>query len=71
MKNSNDITIGTLYPSLSPEQLKEADENITAYLGLVLRVYVRLERDEAVLADFRALTASKTFPRFRTKVESN
>jgi hypothetical protein len=35
------VTIQQLYPELNDQQLKEADENIAAYLQLVIRIYQR------------------------------
>ena len=64
------ITIDKLYPNLSETELKVAEENIIAYLGLILRVYTRLEQDESAFAEFKVLTERKPLPRFKAKVDS-
>jgi hypothetical protein len=40
-------TIAELYPHLTPEEQKEAEENVMRYLEVVLRIYNRisLERE--------------------------
>jgi len=53
------INIRDLYPHLSEEELKEADENFRAYIDLTLRIYERICADPAAYARFRALTDSK------------
>jgi len=58
--------IRRLYPALADPDLKIAEENITAYLGLVLRIYTRLERQELL----GALTEETTSPTFTAKVDS-
>lgn len=60
------ITIQQLYPNLSADELKLAEENLTAYLGLVLRIYTRLEQQGSL----EVLTEPKSLPRFRAKVDS-
>ena len=60
------ITIEQLYPHLSDPELKVAEENLTAYLALVLRIHARLEQDRTL----EVLTAGKTLPRFKAKVDS-
>ena len=57
MKEPSDLE--NLYPMLSAHQIQEADENLTAYLALVLRIYLRLEQDEDAMREFR-----KNIPRF-------
>ena len=51
-------TIRDLYPCLTDEQLKEAEENLERYLELALRIYDRICSDPEAYAQFRALTAS-------------
>lgn len=51
-------TIRELYPHLSDEQLREAEDNMEQYLALALRVYERIAADPAAYAQFRTLTAS-------------
>jgi hypothetical protein len=45
MENENAPTLRNLYPDLSEDELKQADENLTQYLALVLRIFERLELD--------------------------
>ena len=52
-------TIRELYPDLSDEQLKEAEENLERYLELALRIYERIRSDPEAYSQFRALTASR------------
>lgn len=66
MNAPQDISIGQLFPNLSKEELKAAEENLQAYLALVLRIYSRLEH-EGILD---VLTAGKTLPTFTAKVDS-
>ena len=54
-------TIRDLYPHLSEEQLKEAEENLERYLELLLRVFERFQADPKAYADFKALTDSTRF----------
>jgi hypothetical protein len=60
------ITIKQLYPNLSEAELKIAEENLTAYLALVLRIYTRLEQEETL----DVLTEGKTLPTMQAKVDS-
>ena len=64
------ITIKQLYPELNEQQLQEAEENITAYLGLILRIFQRLEQDQSGIAELGALTEQNSLPRFMAKVDS-
>jgi hypothetical protein len=64
--NQEPPTIQQLYPQLSEAELKVAEENLTAYLALVLRIHARLEQDRTL----DVLTAGKTLPRFKAKVDS-
>ncbi len=48
-------TIQTLFPDLTPEEAKRAEENIEEYLALVVRVYTRISREPQALAELRAL----------------
>lgn len=56
--NKPTITIRNLYPYLNDEQLKEAEENLTRYVELVLRIYERIQKDPEASTRFRVLTAS-------------
>ena len=58
MSEQHNITIGQLFPKLTGEELKVAEENLQAYLGLVLRIYTRLEQEENSVQGF---DRSKTF----------
>lgn len=46
-----EITIKDLYPELDEEQLKQAEENLCAYFGVVWRIYRRLKREKPELFD--------------------
>jgi hypothetical protein len=65
MENQS-ITIKQLYPTLSKTELKIAEENIQAYLELVLRIYQRLEQEGRL----DVLTEGKTLSTMQAKVES-
>jgi hypothetical protein len=54
-----EITIRDLYPHLSEDQLKEAEENLERYLELVLRIYERIRGDPKAYSAFKSLTASR------------
>lgn len=58
-KSQNKITIRDLYPHLNEEQLKEAEENLDKYLGVVLKIYDRIRSDPESYARFKALTAAR------------
>ena len=60
------LTIKHLYPNVSEAELKSAEENLTAYLALVLRIYTRLEQERTL----EVLTDGKTLPRMQAKVDS-
>ncbi len=63
------VTIRALYPRLSEEELREAEENLDRYLELALRIYERVRGDPQAYARFRALTASRREPTMERKVE--
>ena len=44
-------------PSLSPEGLEQAEDNLHEYIALALRVYERIRNDTVAYEQFRALTA--------------
>jgi hypothetical protein len=53
-------SIKDLYPHLTPEELAEAERNLTAYVALALRIFERIEEDpEAYEAMCWALEARK------------
>ena len=58
-ETDRELTIRDLYPHLSEEQLKEAEENFARYVELELRVYERILSDPDAYAQFKALTASR------------
>jgi phosphoglycolate phosphatase-like HAD superfamily hydrolase len=63
-------TIRELYPRLSEEQLKEAEENLERYVELTLRVYDRIRSDPSACAEFQSLTAWRRNATMKTeKVE--
>jgi hypothetical protein len=43
------ITIGDLYPDLSPEQQAEAEYHLLRYLALVKRIFERIARENPEL----------------------
>jgi hypothetical protein len=47
------ITIRDLYPALTPEDCRRAEENIEGYLSLVIRMYNRISQDPKLLAELR------------------
>ena len=53
-----DITIRDLYPRLTDEELREAEENMEKYLELELRMYERIFADPEAYARFKRLTAA-------------
>lgn len=59
LPNEHIPTIRDLYPHLSEEQLKEAEEHFERYLELVLRIYERIRLDPEAYENFQALTAPK------------
>ena len=64
--NQQTTTIQQLYPNLSLEDLKTAEDNLTCYLALVLRIYTRLEQQGML----DVLTDSETLPSMQAKVDS-
>lgn len=45
--NENVPTLKELYPELSNDELKEAEENLRRYVAVVLRIHDRLERKQS------------------------
>jgi len=43
-------TISELFPRLTEEELKEAEENLERYLVLVLRIFERIESEQSTKA---------------------
>jgi hypothetical protein len=52
-------TLKELYPTLTDNQLKEAEENLDGYLEIVWRIYQRVSSDPEAYEKFKALTASR------------
>lgn len=57
-------TISILFPDLSPEELKEADEAFRRYFAFIIRLYNRLEskRKEAAGPSTKAASGGKKEP---------
>lgn len=66
-KPQRPLTIKDLYPHLTDEQLREAEENLDRYLEHALRVYERLRADPEAWARYKALTASDRAPTINEK----
>ncbi len=49
-------TLRDLLPDLTGERLARAEDNLEQYLGLVIRIYERIQSDPAAYAEFRRLT---------------
>ena len=69
-------TIHELYPTLTGDQLREAEENLDQYLSLALRIYERLIADPETYAHFRTLigtggTLGCTTPRSKESANSS
>lgn len=58
MQKPEDTTIKQLYPELPDADLKEVEDNLERYLGLVVRVYDRIAADPEALTIFREVLAS-------------
>lgn len=54
-----EITIRDLYPNLSEEQLREAEEVLDRYIELAVRMFKRIKADPKAYARFIALTDKK------------
>lgn len=67
-QDADKVVLHALYPRLSDDELKEAEENIERYVELALRIYDRLCIDS--LASTRPLTAPKQHSTLASKVES-
>lgn len=48
-----------LYPELTDEELKEAEENLERYLEVVMRIYERIRNNPEELRKLRNLTKQK------------
>jgi hypothetical protein len=55
-------TIKDLYPGLTDDQLKEAEENFDAYLQIVWRIFQRIRSDPEAYSRFKTLTATTEKP---------
>ena len=58
MNEKSTHTIHDLFPDMNDEQQKEAEENLTQYLDLVMRIFSRLEADHTSGASASNLTAT-------------
>jgi hypothetical protein len=48
------VSTTTLYPQLSPEELREAEENLRQYLAVVRRIFEYLQaNDPKILTELR------------------
>ena len=69
-------TIHELYPTLTGDELREAEEHLDQYLSLALRIHERLIADPGTYAQFRTLigtggTLGCTTSRSKTSTEKN
>ncbi len=46
-------TIKSLFPELSETEVRDAEQNVDAYLALVIRVYKRISQDPKALGELR------------------
>ncbi|MFB3906512.1 MAG: hypothetical protein ACE15E_23975 [Acidobacteriota bacterium] len=42
LENSPPATLAKLYPDLPPDQLRDAQDNLDRYLGVVFRIHTRI-----------------------------
>lgn len=54
--DQEEITLESLYPTLSPAELAEVEATLERYLQLMLRMYERIIADPKSYAQLRALT---------------
>ena len=66
-KDREDVALRDLYPRLTDDELKEAEENIQRYVELALRINDRLHTDRLA----NPLTAAKRHSTISSKVESS
>jgi hypothetical protein len=59
-------TIKSLFPTLTDAEAREAEENVAAYLALVIRVYKRISQDPQALAELREALYADTRESFDT-----
>jgi hypothetical protein len=57
-KQPSQQALRELYPSLDETHLQEAEENLTRYVALALRIYERIQADPEALKRFRLLTGA-------------
>jgi hypothetical protein len=57
-QDNSPIRIEDLYPGHTPEWYTQAEDNIEAYLAVVVRVYERMSADQEALAQLRAALKS-------------
>lgn len=61
------MEIRDLYPNLSEKELKEAEENLDAYIKVAWRIYERIRQDPKEWARFLALTEERKNSRMNSK----
>jgi hypothetical protein len=59
MSSDHQITIRELYPDFTEEELKEAEENLRGYLGVLIRMAERLHAEGRSINDLPDLTPSE------------
>ena len=47
MDESSSLKISDLYPGLSADELREAEDNVKRYLTVVMRIYERLAAESS------------------------
>jgi hypothetical protein len=63
MTTPDEPTIKSLFPALSDADAREAEENLAAYLALVIRVYQRISQDPQALAELqKSLRSDVEYP---------
>jgi hypothetical protein len=60
--NKKSKTLAELYPNLTPEELKEAEDNLDRYIDLSLRIFAHVKANPEEYGRFKALTAKKPYP---------
>jgi hypothetical protein len=66
MTSNDDITLEALYPRLTPDEQREAAENLERYLGVILRIAETIRRDPERYREFCALTGFEFDPNMAT-----
>lgn len=58
-KADEPINLRDLFPELSEQELQGAEENLEAYLQVVLRIFNRIESDPAASAELEKFLAEQ------------